>query len=232
MKSENSLSAKAYSTIKQRVIDMQLRPGEVIMVQPLAKELGLSRTPVREALVRLHEDGLLENANGNKFKVSDIDLSKIIEIYDMREILEGYAVRQLASKSNHLEEQTQDLISICNAMGKAYQESNIKSFFQLDSDFHAKIIAFTRNTTLQELTSIIVDRTQRIRFLSWYVPKRLEETIDEHQNIVAQIQDKNPDGAAMALSYHLGKVKIGIRKLFEDQNHSFSSWAFGFRHVL
>jgi DNA-binding GntR family transcriptional regulator len=209
---------------------MQLRPGEVIMVQPLAQELGLSRTPVREALVRLHEDGLLENANGNKFKVSEIDLSKIIEIYDMREVLEGYAVRQLAS--NHLEEQIQDLASICNAMDKAYQESNIKAFFELDSDFHAKIIDFTKNTTLQELTSLIVDRTQRIRFLSWYVPKTLEETIDEHQKIVAQIQEKNPDGAAMALSYHLGKVKSGIRKLFENQNHSFSSWAFGFRHVL
>jgi DNA-binding GntR family transcriptional regulator len=230
MKSGNSLSAKAYNIIKQRVIDMQLRPGEVIMVQPLAQELGLSRTPVREALVRLHEDGLLENANGNKFKVSEIDLSKIIEIYDMREVLEGYAVRQLAS--NHLEEQIQDLASICNAMDKAYQESNIKAFFELDSDFHAKIIDFTKNTTLQELTSLIVDRTQRIRFLSWYVPKRLEETIDEHQKIVAQIQEKNPDGAAMALSYHLGKVKSGIRKLFENQNHSFSSWAFGFRHVL
>jgi DNA-binding GntR family transcriptional regulator len=230
MKNENSLSAKAYSTIKQRVMDMQLRPGEVIMVQPLANELGLSRTPVREALVRLHEEGLLENANGNKFKVSEIDLSKIIEIYDMREILEGYAVKQLAA--NHHEAQIQDLVSICNAMNEAYQQSDINAFFQLDSDFHAKIISFTKNTTLQELTSILVDRTQRIRFLSWYVPKRLEETIDEHQSIVAHIQENDPDGAATSLSYHLGKVKSGIRKLFEEQNHSFSSWAFGFRHVL
>ena len=90
-------------------------------------------------------------------------------------------------------------------------------FFEADLTFHEKIVCFHGNETLGQLMNQLNDKIQRIRYLTTYIDKRLEETIGEHQDVVNAIEENNPEKAERKLAYHLTKVKDGLAALFENQ---------------
>ena len=209
-----SLTMQAYNTLKERIMMLQLRPGELILVQPLAKDLGISRTPVREALVRLEREGFIEEAEGKKFKVSEITIKSILEIHEIRELIELHAVAKAADSCNA--RQLQKLKQLAMRMENSFKNNDNAEFFRTDMDFHAQILAVSDNTTLEQLMMQLNEKIQRIRHLTTYVYRRLEDTIVEHNAILSSIEDRNPDAAQQAMKRHLDNVKKGVVKLFDE----------------
>jgi DNA-binding GntR family transcriptional regulator len=215
------LTLKAYHQLKRRIIDLRFRPGEILMVQSLAKELGISRTPVREALVRLQQEGFVEEAEGKKFKVSEITLKSILELHEIRELMEGHAVKRVAK--NRTGAQVDELRELTKRMEQALGVRDPDLFFEADLEFHAKLIRFCGNRALQDLAVQLTEKIQRVRFLTLYVHRRLEETIDEHGKILDGIEAQDPRSAQKALSTHLQNVKKGVEKLFAERGLGFLS---------
>lgn len=215
------LTLKAYHQLKRRIIDLRFRPGEILMVQSLAKELGISRTPVREALVRLQQEGFVEEAEGKKFKVSEITLKSILELHEIRELMEGHAVKRVAK--NRTRAQVDELRELTKRMEQALGVRDPDLFFEADLEFHAKLIRFCGNRALQDLAVQLTEKIQRVRFLTLYVHRRLEETIDEHSKILDGIEAQDPRSAQKALNTHLQNVKKGVEKLFAERGLGFLS---------
>jgi DNA-binding GntR family transcriptional regulator len=214
-RSDLPLTVKAYHLLKRRIMDLRFRPGEILLVQSLAKELGISRTPVREAMVRLKQEGFVEEADGKKFKVSELTLISVLELHEIRQLLEGHAIKQVAL--NRTDAQVNFLTELTRQMEQALRVKDPDQFFAADLDFHAKIIKFCDNRALEELALQLTERIQRVRFLTLYVHRRLEETIDEHAKLLECIIRKDPRGAQKALNTHLQNVKIGVEKLFKER---------------
>lgn len=209
-----SLTMQAYNTLKERIMRIQLRPGELLLVQPLAKELGISRTPVREAMVRLEQEGFVEEAEGKKFRVSEITLKSILEIHEIRELIELHTVAKAAAKRS--ERQLKGLIKLMDGMSAALAKKDHVAFFQTDMEFHACIIKISDNATLETLMFHLNEKIQRIRHLTTYVYRRVEDTIGEHNAILDAIREKAPEAAQAAMKRHLDNVQKGVIQLFED----------------
>ena len=218
------LTTEAYDTIKQQIIDLHLRPGEIIMVQQLARKLGISRTPVREALVRLKNEGLVDSAEGRKFKVCELTLDTIIEIYDIRECLESLAIERVSETITNI--QMRHLRNIVVKMKDALEHKDYDSFFQQDSNFHNYIIEACGNKILKSLMKQLSDKVQRIRYLTINISKRPEDSIGEHMQILECLKHKDREGAKSVLQKHLSNVKVGLKALFEDTNKNFFGRSF------
>jgi DNA-binding GntR family transcriptional regulator len=213
------LTLQAYDNLKKKIMDLQLRPGEILMIQTLAKELGISRTPVREAIVRLEREGFVEATDGKKFKVSALTMKGVLEIHELRKLMELHAVKHVASTAT--KKQVSDLNKTIIRMQHALKKQSHDDFFEADLAFHEKIVFFHGNETLGQLMNQLNDKIQRIRYLTTYIDKRLEKTIGEHQDVVSAIEENNPEKAEQKLAFHLKKVKDGLAALFEKQSPQF-----------
>jgi DNA-binding GntR family transcriptional regulator len=218
MQGKNSipLTEKTYKALKKQIVDLRLRPGEVLLVQALAKEFGISRTPVREALVRLEREGFVEEGEGKKFRVSELTLSNVMEIMEIRELLEGHAVRKTAV--DHTDAEITALRRCNRNMENALEAADADAFFENDLGFHAVIIRSCDNRTLNELMVRFNERIQRIRYLVLFSRNRLVETIDEHARILAGIEAKDPDAASAAMTAHIRKVKSSVELLVRESS--------------
>jgi DNA-binding GntR family transcriptional regulator len=216
------LTVDAYNTIKQKIIDFHLRPGEIILAQSLANDLGISRTPVREALVRLTQEGLVEHADGRKFRITEITLESIKEIYEVRESLEVVAVYDLAQKID--EPGLARIGESLEEMRKALDNHNVDNFFNLDLDFHSIIVDLHGNKTMAKILDQLHDKIQRIRYLTVNIEGRVQNTIDEHEIIYNALKDHDGKAAVDAIRSHFGKVKNDFEKLASESNGKAYLW--------
>jgi GntR family transcriptional regulator, rspAB operon transcriptional repressor len=207
-----ALTSTAYETIKRQVIDLHLRPGEIIMVQSVAQAMGISRTPVREALVRLTVEGLVEHAEGRKFRVTEVTQEAIREIYDIRQALEGYSIAEVAPRIRA--EEIARLERLYGQMQKALEEKAHDRFMALDLEFHNGILAMHGNRSLTRIVEQMNDRVQRIRYLTISIPGRLESTIREHSEILASLRARDGEGARAALCRHMAQARADLEQLF------------------
>jgi DNA-binding GntR family transcriptional regulator len=213
------LTTKAYNSLKKKLIDLHLRPGEILMVQSLAKDLGLSRTPVREALIHLKQEGFVQETDGRKFKVTEISLETINEIYEIREQLECLAIKRVALQRSMA--QIKELEKTMLSMKKAVARLEYSSFIEYDLRFHEQIVKYSGNRTLEGLLKTLADKVQRIRYLTLNIEKRMENSVLEHSKILKFIKERNPKGARHALHEHLTNVRQGLNGLLRSPDSSF-----------
>jgi DNA-binding GntR family transcriptional regulator len=202
------LTQEAYQRIKKKIINLQFRPGEILLVQQLVKMLELSRTPIREALVKLSHEGLVEGTDGRKFKVCEVNTTTIRNIYEIREALETLAIRKALPSMG-----TKDidyLEGIISSMVKALSSNDTETFFQLDMDFHQYFVIKSHNQLMQSIMRQIYDHQQRIRYLTTYIDKRMENTIFEHKDIVKALRERDEAGVISATLIHLNNVQNGF----------------------
>lgn len=205
------LTQKAYKIIKEKIIHLQLRPGELLMVQQLAKNLDISRTPVREALVTLTHEGLVAEAEGRKFKVTEVTITSINEIFSIREALECHAIREVID--SYTKEDLDEARAIIEKMKGALQNKEFDLFFSLDNQFHYTYLNKYNNSLLNKMMVQIDDKIQRIRYFTYYINQRLVMTIREHEEILRGFEQANVDIAQNGLKIHLDNVKNGMQEL-------------------
>lgn len=197
------LSNEVYNVLRQRILDFNLVPGQLLMVQEQANEMGISRTPVREAMVRLREEGMLTEATGGKFRVSQITWSFIKDLFEARIILESHAIRHIAQyrPDRLLEDLHESIVAL-----KGYVENDevYQSFIE-DNHFHQIIAGCSDNSIIKDWLEKLGGHQLRIRFLAVQIPKRMEYTVQEHYNIYTAIRQEEYDLAVDKLKEHLVK---------------------------
>lgn len=220
---EQSRQQQAYEEIRHRILDGKLLPSTPLSEYQLAAQLEISRTPVREALKRLEHEGLIRSYPGRGAFVVELSTQDIIEIYQIRSQLEGFAARVAA------EQMVLDDIQLLERDFQQFQalttESSEREAFELDIHLHKKIIGSTKNSRLITILATLDDQVHRIRAMSSRAPGRLEAALHEHREIVERIKQRDAVGAEQAMLHHLQAACENALRLVAPSRLSYLSFA-------
>jgi DNA-binding GntR family transcriptional regulator len=193
------LSGAVYSALLSELNAGRLRPGEQLREVELAKRLGVSRTPVREALQRLMNEEVLIKNNGG-LSVPLIEDKQIFELYEMREALEGTAA---ALAARHASPPEAELLERIIQEEIATNDADAARHAQLNRDFHAVIYRAAANRYLLRSLHTLQDTIMRLRSTTFSISGRPRQAIREHQAIQSGIAKRDPDAAEAAARLHI-----------------------------
>lgn len=189
--------------IKQLILTNRLRPGQPIVIDRLASELGVSHTPVREALAMLQHDGLVRMRPYENPRVAQIEASDVREAWEMRLLLEGWAVDKVALTlpDGALDE----MAKMLECARQDAEQSRYDTHLQSDIAMHGMILRATDNTLFERLAQLVSDQSIRIRSLVEAIAPAEEvlAIIDEHCAILQALRARDPDLAYERLTAHL-----------------------------
>lgn len=197
---------KAYDIIRGKILECEYKPNSYIYEKQLCDELNMSRTPVRDALSRLEQEGLVEIIPKKGVLIAPFNVNEINMIYETRLLLEPYT---LANYGNRINGETLnkmiDVLSKYKTNVDIIAETNdINKIYSLDDEFHRTIIELSQNTYFVQLNSSIYAQNTRLRAISGsYSDIRLHETIHEHDIILNHIIKNDYKNASKALENHL-----------------------------
>jgi DNA-binding GntR family transcriptional regulator len=182
-----SLVESAYQTMRRRVIDNAWPPGYRALEQELAAELGMSRTPMREALVRLKNEGLVELIPRHGMRVLPVSADDMRDIYEMLTALEAMAA-ELAVRRRPSKAQLQPLLDASRDMERALQTDDLDAWATADESFHSHLVALSGNRLIIDAVQNCADRAHRARIVTLRMrPKPIHST-REHIDVVEKIR--------------------------------------------
>lgn len=186
-----------YQKLKEDINTGILEQGERIVAREIAKQLGVSDIPVREALKKLESEGLVENVPHVGSRVSTINIQQAREVFAIRLELESYATRLAALNAN--DEEIDKLQEIVDCIEQSIQTGDVKEISSLNTNFHQLLYQLSRNETLCELILSLMDRSAFSKSVFTYIPDRKEHSNKEHQLIVDALRKRDSEGAEKAL---------------------------------
>lgn len=178
-----------------------LKPGERLMEIQLSEELGVSRTPVREAIRKLEQEGYVIMMPRRGTYVATMSIRDINEIFEIRTALESLSNGLAAERIT--EEELEHLQRLLVIIGGYIKENDIEKIVDTDIEFHDLLYHAARNTRLVGIISNLRDQLTRFRTLSMSYPGRLEATLEEHREIVEAIAQGNVEVARKAAEKHM-----------------------------
>lgn len=200
------LSNKVYNILKEMIANSRFKPGTRLNVEQLAKEMGVSRTPVWEAVGRLEQEGLLVTIPNRGVFMAVLTPEMSLNLYAVREVLEGMAGK-LAAESitdRHLEK----LADILEKQKEVVQNRDLTAYSQLDFAFHAGVYEACGNPVLQELLETIKNK---MRPLSLEIEPLLDYLYQDHIKLFEALKARNPIKAEKAFREH-NKQMINLIK--------------------
>jgi GntR family transcriptional regulator, rspAB operon transcriptional repressor len=212
-RSGGTTRARVYANLRDAIVRAELEPGRQLSENELAASLGVSRTPVREALVRLRDDRLVEIVPQLGTFVSPISTRAVADAQFIREALECAAVRAAAARVTA--EDIETLEQNLTAQERARDSADFDAFYVLDDAFHQAICDLS-GRAVWAITQRAKGHLNRIRRLSLPMPSYLAEMIVEHRAIVTRLAEQDPDGAEAALRHHLQMVLREVPRIREQ----------------
>ena len=205
----SSLTEQIYDIIKELILDGHLAAGERIDINKLAEEYGISQTPVRYALNRLHDAGLVENRSRVGFFVVELDEKDIADTYDLREMFEIHALASALDnvESGYWTDLKQRMVQIYDIEG---EEERRELFDKTDMEFHLAIVKGADNQKARDLFMHIYDSVK----ISLVVGGNLDESLSDHLRILDALIAKDLTSAKKLLRSHLRDSKLKVLKQF------------------
>ncbi|HEY8687459.1 MAG TPA: GntR family transcriptional regulator [Chloroflexota bacterium] len=202
-----NMRQQVHSQIKAMLISGELAPGELCSVYQLAEVFGVSRTPVREALLQLAREGLLRAERNRGFRVvvsSPLDLDNISEI---RMLLEVPAMVKVAKLQPRPTEQFERSRIIYERMATAARAGNLRRFIQADTEFHIHLVSLTGNQRLTALVSDLRDHMHLPGLQKLAQSGGLEQSSDEHLHLLEALERGDSNAAADIARAHIGRTR-------------------------
>lgn len=206
-----SASSLVEHELRQAIIAMRLKPGEALNEKEIAARFALSRTPVREAMLRLKDDELIEIFPQSGTFVARIPIGKIPEAVVIRQALEGMAAEQAAKRRD--EAMFERLAETIREQERAAQAGDPGVFHDADEAFHALISDAAGFPGIWRMAQTVKAQVDRCRRLTLPVPGRMARVVLEHQRILGAIMDGDGAGARQALTQHLEAVLPDLQEL-------------------
>ena len=204
-----------YSTIKERILNGEYSPGQRLITNNLATELGVSRMPIREALQRLEAaTGLVTLIPHKGAVVNVISQEDILEVFHIRAVLEGLAARLAYpnmddSLINQLEEINGKVIKLGHTMDE-------ETFLEFNRQFHAPIWQAANSPRLVGMLQSLYDASRSYRYMSVMSPGRFEKIVGEHAEIIAAFRKRDVDEVEKVVNNHYQKTLEWLMRLMKD----------------
>lgn len=211
-------SEKAYQALRLDITDGRLQPGAVLAEVELAERVGVSRTPIREALSKLLADGLVEQAEGRGFVVAPISLSKVRELFEYRQTLETSAAALAAQRGDAVlfESLARQFEDATEALEKTMHQLDLDRYYQLVTELDQAIDDSSNNRYLVAALKGLRLQIARIRKLSKTNPRRLIQAAHEHSLIAQAISQRNTELAQATTTVHLANALATIEKAIQQ----------------
>lgn len=192
--SRQPATERAYRVLKQLILDNELPPGSQLLELEAAARLGMSRTPVREAMVRLEQEGMVELRSRHGMRVLPISADTLAEIYDILTALEGSAAETAARKGADPAELA-SLQDAVDAMEIALAEDDLVRWSQADANFHRQLVELAGNRKLAALVEQVSDQAHRARVTTLRLRPKPVGSNRDHAALVQAIRDRDPQRA-------------------------------------
>lgn len=202
------LGEKAYHLIKEKIITLELAPSAVIDERALMQELGLGRTPIREALQRLAAEGLVNIVPRRGMFVADISITDLQKIFEVRMCLEGFCARLAAQRIT--EEQIAQMEAMLQELEQV-QNEDVRALMTIDERFHALLYQAADNEFLAETLSRLYALSLRLWYLVLYRLGDVREAIEQHQGIADALKAGDGERAAELTKQHIAQFQQGIK---------------------
>jgi len=200
---EASISAQVYDRLKLALLRLEIPPGTVLQEAEVALRYGCSRTPAREAVRRLVQEGLAVR-RGRLYAVRQFSPAEVRDLYEVREGLEKMVVRLVIERAS---ETDMAVLWRCLDEQHAAIEAHDKSAFsKLDTHFHATLAALSQNALLEEQLAPIYDRVMLVRVLELSRDQGMTNAFEDHRRIVDALMRRNVDAAEAEMRYHIRSI--------------------------
>ncbi|MBQ9909451.1 MAG: GntR family transcriptional regulator [Treponema sp.] len=214
VKIDSSVQSAVYTALRNNIMSLQLKPGTTMSTQKIAEKLNVSRTPVREAFIRLQRDGLLDIFPQKETTVSRIDFSKVEQERFIRESLEIANAELFVKKVT--KQDISELELNLEQQRATVQSCDYNALLQLDNVFHEYMFRATGQNVAWETIQATSNHYARIRLITVWNKDIMMETILQHQKILSAIQEQNLDFAKIYIKAHLHRLENQVQQLLED----------------
>ena len=206
-----NLAEQVYAELKGQLHDFRLVPGDRFSEAEIGARLGVSRTPVREALFRLRNEGVLDVESKSGWFVRAIDFGKLEQLYDLRVILETASVARLCSRTEASPEL--DGLKAVWLVPASERLADGREVGALDEQFHATLVRAAGNAEIARVHWDVTERIRIVRRLDFTRGDRVEATYGEHGKILRAVIQRKLDAAQLLLRSHIEQSKSEVRKI-------------------
>ena len=213
-----NLTEEAYQQIKGFILRSEIYPRQKIIIEDLSKQMGISRTPIREAMSRLVKEGYVNQILNRGFFVKEITVEEVEELYGAREALEPYLAEEAARHVTPA--QIQQLDGLLKEYGEFVERRPIRGRRLLDLGFHTKVAEIAGNSYLQAVLDEVFERIVLKQRIAVGQLDRGRDAFLQHRSILAAIRDGKPKDARREALYHVRKSKqLAMLRLQEEEDY-------------
>jgi len=211
----NSLVATISEWVGRGIVEGRLRPGDDLNSVELARRFATSRTPVREALMLLEKEGLVEIPARRRPRVARTTLTSVREVYAVRSALHALVFERLAADIDDAE--LDELRGLVEAMASAAADDDVDRYFWRNVAFHERAAELADNPTLQRILDSLGVRVLQMRHRSMSAPHRMRQSIEDHRRLIRALEERDPALAGALMS---SIVMGGLAALERDWSES------------
>jgi DNA-binding GntR family transcriptional regulator len=200
-----SVSVAAYSAVKQVLLSNKYAPGGRVDIEELCQNLGVSRTPVFDALNRLEAEGLVEIVPRKGVYLVTLSEEKAHELYVVRESLEALATRLAASSLT--DKQLEQLKRVLEKQALCLENGDPQGYANATIKFHNLIVEAAGNKTLERILNAVYSQMEALRLRTLYLPTRLRQSFAEHKKIFESLSKRDPERCERVAREHLAATR-------------------------
>jgi DNA-binding GntR family transcriptional regulator len=202
---ENALRFKAYKAIKDRIIYLDLKPGEKILETEIVKDLGVSRTPVREALLMLENEKLIECTGSTGFTVRRFKAGEMNEYFAIRKVIEEFVMSLVLQRIT--EPELEALRENLKEAERCVEAGDIRNIIRCESEFHEIMYRATKSDVLYETISGLIDKFHWLRAIALNVRGGSKQSVSQHRRILEAIGKGDLRELKSVVRYHLSEAQ-------------------------
>lgn len=197
-----------FESMREAIIGGVLKPGERLMEVQLAEEMGVSRTPVREAIRKLELEGFVVMIPRKGAYVAGISMKDVVDVFEIRTALEALAAGLAAERitEDELEQMERNLVR----KAECIEGNDLENLVETDTEFHELIYKASRNDRLMTIINNLREQIQRFRTVSLSSPGRMKESLEEHKKLAEAISDRNISQAQALAQEHIENAETSL----------------------
>lgn len=214
--SRSSLLTAAYDHVRTAVVEGMMPPGARVTVRPLAEQLGMSPTPIKAALATLEHEGFLVSIPHRGYFVPEVDVGDLLEIYELREAVDGMAARRAAAATDHAD-LADRLDQLLTEQRQVVAAGDLRAYGELDVRFHHLIWEGSGNLRLLAIAENLISQMRLGNRMSARAPGRLPDALYEHEAILVAIRRGDSRSAERLLRRHVRQSGAALRRYLRHQ---------------
>lgn len=199
------VGTQVYESLERAIVDCSFEPGAFLSDRHLAEQLGVSRTPVRDALRQLESTGLVERRGRVGWAVCGLDVKDVEEVFELRRLLEPAGLSYITRWDDN---RLGGVIAMFDEFSAPMCTGDIARYLQVDDDFHRTIVAAADNGRLYSAYGVVCRQLDRFRhFTSYRYEGRVNQSLEEHRQICDALSSRDADAAARLLAAHISSAE-------------------------